>query len=80
MKKQIIKNKIFIMAIISGVILASTLNLKKSGISRASASETETIVCPGSGERCARVYVWGVGLWWKKKTKGGPGLIIKEIE
>ena len=40
------------------------------------AEASETIVCPGKGERCAQVEVWGVGLWWKKKEKGGPGIIF----
>ena len=40
------------------------------------AEVSETIVCPGKGERCAQVELWGVGLWWKKKEKDGPGIII----
>jgi len=36
----------------------------------------EVIVCPGSGERCAQVYIWGIGLWWKKKDQGGQVLLL----
>lgn len=36
-------------------------------------AEQEVVVCPGKGERCAKV----AGIFWKKKTKGGPGIIIK---
>ena len=38
----------------------------------------ETEVCPGRGERCAYVKILGVKIW-QKKTRGGPGVIIKPI-
>ncbi len=49
------------------------------------ATAQEYELCPGRGERCARVEkdikVFGAKLAtipiWLKKTKGGPGLIIK---
>jgi hypothetical protein len=44
------------------------------------AMEQETIMCPGKGERCYQVEFLGVGLWWKKKEKGGPGIIIREVQ
>jgi hypothetical protein len=39
-------------------------------------SNDETEVCPGRGERCAYVKILGIKIW-QKKTKGGPGIIIK---
>ena len=63
------KKYVLLSAILMGfLICVSTENLN--------AEATETIVCPGKGERCYQVEVWGVGLWWKKKEKGGPGIII----
>lgn len=40
------------------------------------ANEEETIVCPGRGERCAYVKILGIKIW-QKKTRGGPGVIVK---
>ncbi|MBO6494848.1 MAG: hypothetical protein JJ978_04710 [Roseivirga sp.] len=50
------------------------------------ATAQEYELCPGRGERCARVEkdikVFGEKIAtipiWLKKTKGGPGLIIKQ--
>ena len=38
----------------------------------------ETEVCPGRGERCAYVKILGIKIW-QKKTRGGPGIIIKPV-
>ena len=43
-----------------------------------SLADDNTEICPGKGERCARVRVIGVGLWWMSKTPGGPAVIIRE--
>ncbi len=65
------KKFIFITAIVLGFLVCFSSE-------KLNAMEQETIVCPGKGERCYQVEVWGVGLWWKKKEKGGPGIIIIE--
>jgi len=66
MKKHITK---FIILLIMASLLFSFPPINKR-------LKAEVVVCPGSGEKCAQVYIWGIGLWWKKKTPGGPGIIL----
>ena len=58
------------------ISLLSLIVLSAPGLN-AQDKEQETIVCPGSGERCAYVKILGVKIW-SKKDKDGPGILIKE--
>lgn len=76
MKRTLKSSKYVVVALLIGI--SASLFSSKASANEELAASGDVEVCPGSGERCAQVYVWGVGLWWKKKTKGGPGLIISE--
>ncbi len=55
--------------LISGCVLAGVI------LAAIPSNASETIICPGSGERCAQIKVLFIK-YWKMKEKGGPGVII----
>ncbi len=62
------------------IILLCITALMFSLSNGAIAKESKPKICPGSGERCAKVRILGIGLWWMGKTPGGPAIVIEEEE
>jgi hypothetical protein len=68
------KAKILLLAFTTGLGLSIYGNVHSTD-----SASAETIVCPGSGERCAQVDTGFLGIkFWKKKEEGGPGIIVVE--
>jgi hypothetical protein len=68
------KTKVLLLAFAVGLGISAY-----SSVQSVQTASAETIVCPGSGERCAsKKIIFGLITVWSKKDVGGPGIIITE--